>query len=65
MREINTYTVAQAGMKLGLSYNQVLRLVLVGQLQGEQRDGRWQLEKAGVDAMVAERARGTAALARV
>ena len=63
MTESSTYTIAQAGMRLGLSYNQVLRLVLVGRLQGAQRDGRWQLEKESVHALAAERLPPRAALA--
>jgi hypothetical protein len=35
------YTLTEAALRLGRSYNQTLRLVLVGELEGRQEAGRW------------------------
>ncbi len=44
----NWISVSEAGARLRLSYNQVLRLVLVGSLQGERRGMRWWVSAAAV-----------------
>jgi hypothetical protein len=33
--------LVEAAVKLGASYNQTLRWVLVGRLKGRRREGRW------------------------
>lgn len=33
--------LVEAAVKLGASYNQTLRWVLVGRLKGQRRDARW------------------------
>lgn len=44
-RPENTITIAQAGLRLGLSYQQVLRLVMVGEIRGWQNaQGRWEVD---------------------
>ena len=42
-------TMTQAAAALGRSYNQVHRLVLLGVLQGQQRDGRWVVKLESVE----------------
>jgi hypothetical protein len=44
-----TISVPQAGVRLGESYNQVMRRVLVGELKGWQDErGRWRVLDADV-----------------
>lgn len=51
------YTVTQAGFKMGRSYNQVLRMLLVGELPGYQTDdGRWLVRREAVEKRAQERA---------
>lgn len=52
MREL---TLTQAAARLGRSYNQVLRLVLLGVLHGKQRDGRWAVSRESVERFLHER----------
>jgi ABC-type spermidine/putrescine transport system permease subunit II len=49
--------LVEAAVKLGASYNQILRLVMLGQLKGGRRDGRWFVNAADVERLRAERAR--------
>ena len=44
-------SVSDAAARLRLSYNQVLRLVLVGDLRGERRGNRWFVFVAAVEEM--------------
>ena len=44
-------SVSEAGARLRLSYNQVLRLVLVGDLHGERRGNRWFVFVTAVEEM--------------
>jgi hypothetical protein len=46
-------TLIEAAATIGYSYNRILRLVLVRQLKGERKNGRW-----FVDATDVERLRG-------
>lgn len=46
--EPQTMTLIEAAAAIGYSYNRVLRLVLVGQLKGERRGGRWFVDPADV-----------------
>lgn len=48
--------LVEAAVKLGASYNQTLRWVLVGRLKGERRDGRWYVDAADLNRLHAERA---------
>ena len=41
----DTTSLIDAAAQLGLSYGQVLRLVLVGTLKGEKREGHWQVSQ--------------------
>ena len=38
----------EAAQRLGLSYNQALRLVLIGQLDGRRSNGRWLVDAQSV-----------------
>ncbi len=44
-----TIPLTEAGHRLRLSYNQILRRVMVGELRGEQIDGRWQVDADQVE----------------
>jgi hypothetical protein len=48
-------TLTQAAAQLGRSYNQVLRLVLLGELRGRQRDGRWTVSRESVESLLSKR----------
>jgi hypothetical protein len=45
-----------ASLRLKLSYQQCLRLVLKGELAGERVDGRWRVEATAVERLAATRA---------
>ncbi len=47
--EQTTITLTQAGHRLGLSYNQILRRVMVGELRGECVDGKWSVDVDAVE----------------
>jgi hypothetical protein len=54
--EQSLITIAQAGLRLGLSYQQVLRLVMVGQLSGRQTaGGRWVIDAKSVIQLARQR----------
>lgn len=38
-----------AAARLRLSYNQAMRLVLIGEIKGIRRDGRWWVDAADVE----------------
>jgi hypothetical protein len=40
----DTLPLMKAAVILGKSYNQTLRLVLIGEIKAEQRNGRWFLD---------------------
>jgi len=42
-------SIADAAVRLRLSYNQVFRLVLVGELQGERHGPRWFVSASSVE----------------
>jgi hypothetical protein len=42
-------TLIEAAAAIGYSYNRVLRLVLVGQLKGERRGGRWFVDPSDLE----------------
>jgi hypothetical protein len=44
----DTLPLMKAAVILGKSYNQTLRLVLIGEIKGEQRNGRWFLDSGDV-----------------
>lgn len=44
-------SVAEAAIRLRLSYNQVIRRIMRGELQGRQENGRWAVERKCVDAI--------------
>jgi hypothetical protein len=48
--------LSQAALELAASYNQTLRWVMVGQLKGERRDGRWLVDHADLARFKVERA---------
>lgn len=50
---MTTMTITQAAARLGRSYNQVLRLVLLGVLHGEQRHGHWSVSRDSVERLLA------------
>ena len=50
-------SIADAAVRLRLSYNQVLRLVLIGELPGKRRGNRWVLEADAVKEMAGHRHR--------
>ena len=39
-----TIPLTEAGHRLGLSYNQILRRVMVGEVRGKRVDGRWRVD---------------------
>ena len=41
--------IADAAARLRLSYNQVLRLVLIGRLEGKRRGLRWMVSRNAVN----------------
>jgi hypothetical protein len=41
-------SLTRAALLLGKSYNQALRLVLIGEIRGEQQNGRWLLDATDV-----------------
>lgn len=45
-------TLTQAAALLAASYNQTMRLVLVGALKGEQRRGRWFVDARDLERLV-------------
>lgn len=45
-------TITQAAARLGRSYNQVLRLVLLGVLHGKQRGGHWFVSRDSVERLL-------------
>ena len=45
----------EAAVALGASYNQVLRLVLVGDLKGVRRGGRWFVDRGDLARLCSER----------
>jgi hypothetical protein len=47
--------LVEAAVKLGASYNQTLRLVLVGRLKGQRRDGRWFVDARDLERFRRER----------
>jgi hypothetical protein len=51
-----TISLSQAALALSASYNQTLRWVLVGELKGERREGRWLVDAADLQRLKAERA---------
>ncbi len=57
--------LVEAAVKLGASYNQTLRWVILGRLKGERRDGRWFVSAADVERLRAERERERSAPQRV
>ena len=44
-----TIPLTDAGYRLRLSYNQVLRQVMVGELRGERVDGKWKVDADQVE----------------
>lgn len=57
-----TISIAMAAMRLRLSYNQVQRRVLIGELKGEQgEDGRWSVDERDVERYARERDRAATA----
>ena len=42
-------TLVEAAARLGISYNRMLRLVLIGDVAGERRDGRWFADASDVE----------------
>jgi predicted site-specific integrase-resolvase len=55
-------TIAQAGIRLGQSYNAILRRVLVGELKGWQDErGRWRILEADVSRLEGSRPAARAA----
>jgi hypothetical protein len=41
--------IGDAALRLGLSYHATLRLLLVGQLKGERRNGHWLIDLTDVE----------------
>ena len=50
-----TISMTAAGLRLRLSYSQVLRLVLLGKIEGKLKEGRWQLDRAAVQRFAQQR----------
>lgn len=48
-------SIADAAVRLRLSYNQILRFVLIGELSGKRRGNRWVVEANAVKEMAAHR----------
>ena len=48
-------TLTNAAALLRMSYNVILRKVLVGDLRGERRDGHWFVDANDLDRLLAER----------
>lgn len=59
MRKVS---IGSAGLRLRRSYNQVQRLVMVGELKGErQPDGSWVVDGDDLDRFCREQGRGDTA----
>ena len=41
--------LVDAALSLGKSYNATMRLVIVGELKGGRRDGRWYVDEEDLD----------------
>ena len=52
--------LVEAAVKLGASYNQTLRWVMVGHLKGERREGRWFVNAADLERLRRERTKHAA-----
>jgi hypothetical protein len=48
-------TLTEAAITLAASYNQTLRWVMVGELKGERRNGRWFVDAADLERLRAAR----------
>jgi hypothetical protein len=60
--DVGATTIAQAGIRLGQSYNAILRKILVGELKGWQDErGRWRILEADVARLEQTRPVNTAA----
>jgi hypothetical protein len=46
-------TLMEAAMRLGVSYNQALRRLLIGELEGGRRDGKWHVTSQSVERWLA------------
>jgi hypothetical protein len=57
---VSEVTLIEAAAALGKSYNQTLRLVLVGVLRGERKAGRWYVAGESLARMMATIARDSA-----
>ena len=44
-----TIPLTEAGYRLGLSYSQILRRVMVGELRGNRVDGKWSVDVEAVE----------------
>lgn len=50
-------SLPDAAIQLGMSYNQTLRLVLIRELTGRKREGRWYIDASDLKRLIARRAR--------
>jgi hypothetical protein len=55
VNKVPEVTLMDAAARLAASYNQTLRLVLVGKLAGERRNGRWYVDADDLERLRAER----------
>jgi hypothetical protein len=55
MRDDPMITLAEAGIRLRMPYQDVHRLMLLGSLQSEKRGGRWFVRRADVEREARER----------
>jgi hypothetical protein len=46
-------TLTQAAIRMSASYNQTLRRVLLGEIRGVQRNGRWYVDRDDLERFVA------------
>lgn len=49
-------SLSDAALRLGLSWHQAWRLVLIGSLKGNKRGGRWFVESRDLTQLLADRA---------
>ena len=47
--EQTTIPLTEAGYRLALSYNQILRKVMVREIRGQRVDGRWRVDADEVE----------------
>lgn len=55
MKGIIAMNMREVARTLGVTYDQVYRLIWAGRLRGEKVDGKWRIEQASVEAYRGQR----------